>query len=176
MSSSSSSGASGGGGGGGTGGGTGGSGNQGGCFVCGAQNHTAGNRCPMVSLVPVPCSICGKTGHTSVACTEPAAVASMGGVATGTPNTPGFSPTGRPANSTQQFQMPGLAAPIGVPAGFTPPYTNSAASTASTPNGEAVEKNDKMTGKGTKKRSRKTRRSQKRRKSRKSRKLNNRRH
>lgn len=170
MSSSSSSAASGGGGGGGGGTGSGG-GNQGGCFVCGAQNHTAGTRCPMVSLVPVPCSVCGKTGHTSVDCTEPAAVASMGGVATGTPNTPGFSPTGRPANSTQQFQMPGLAAPIGVPAGFTPPYTNSA---ASTPNGEAVQKNDKMTG--TKKRSRKTRRSQKRRKSRKSRKLNNRRH
>jgi hypothetical protein len=170
MSSSSSSGSSGGGGGGGTGGGSGRNGNQGGCFVCGAKNHKAGNRCPMVSLVPVPCSRCGKTGHTSVDCTEPAAVASMGGVATGTPSSPGFSPTGRPANSTQQFQMPSLAAPIGVPVGFTPPYTNS---DASTPNGEAVQKNDKMTG--PKKRSRKTRQQRQRRKSRKSRKLNNRR-
>jgi len=171
MSSSSSSGSSGGGGGGGSGGGSGRNGNQGGCFVCGAMNHTAGKNCPMVSLVPVPCSRCGKTGHTSVDCTEPAAVSSMGGVATGTPSSPGFSPTGRPAHSTQQFQMPGLAAPIGVPAGFTPPYTNS---DASTPNGEAVQKkNDKMTG--AKKRSRKTRQQRQRRKSRKSRKLNNRR-
>jgi hypothetical protein len=169
MSSSSSSGSSGGGG----GGGSGPNGNQGGCFVCGAKNHKAGNRCPMVSLVPVPCSRCGKTGHTSVDCTEPAAVASMGGVATGTPSSPGFSPGSPPLPSAQTFQMPGLAAPIGVPAGFTPPYTNSTASTASTPNGEAVEKNDKMTG--TKKRSRKTRQQRQRRKSRKSRKLNNRR-
>ena len=160
MSSSSSSGASGGGGGGGTGSG---GGNQGGCFVCGAKNHTAGTRCPMVSLVPVPCSICGKTGHTSVACTEPAAVASLGGVATGTPSSPGFSPSSPPLPSTQAFREYGIASSIGASEGKTPPLAENG---GSTPNVEAVQK----------KRSRKTRRSQKRRKSRKSRKLNNRRH